>query len=578
MKIGNSWSYVIGEENDEGAIEALLGLDDNATENIEIQFIIRDKAGNEVTASLEVLVSPASDIPELVRYIPTGNNFRASGLMTVFFRVDDDDYPEKELHAQLELFQGGTRLDDYTQIFSNSTKDFPNCTGLIDTTKLIDKASYTARLSVEDWRGKAPLPEEFSFIVDNQSPIITLANPSRTGNYASDVITISGTITDNETIQYARLYYTIANGTSTYRTITLSAPTQNDGLYSYSFNAVLKADEVDTGITGGDLSWGDNEWGNSLRTFQLRVLDNAGLSAQAEFVIQLDNHTPHMLVSKPRDNFAFGQEADHCLTIQGVVDDNPPFGKGFSWGSRNLKLELYQGLEQVKLIKDYWQLPPSGDSCEIADNLYVYKWHYDALIPDADDYLLKVSFRDDAGNEADAVEIPVKKSSDGPLIKTVGFEKKSHYGAFEFRIDAEATNGLRRLELYADGVKGKDFLFNEGSDFELKSHICTADASELNLTNNQVYELSLKIVDADENSSDYYLGTFLIDRLMPTIGDGVQFYTKDYATPVTSYSAFLRVANVVITDGQSMLGAITYYTIGTTTGGSEISDKRVFTR
>ena len=173
MKIGNSWSYVIGEENDEGAIEALLGLDDNATENIEIQFIIRDKAGDEVTASLEVLVSPASDIPELVRYIPTGNNFRASGLMTVFFRVDDDDYPEKELHAQLELFQGGTRLDDYTQIFSNSTKDFPNCTGLIDTTKLIDKASYTARLSVEDWR-ESVLPEEFSLSLILKAPSLLL--------------------------------------------------------------------------------------------------------------------------------------------------------------------------------------------------------------------------------------------------------------------------------------------------------------------------------------------------------------------------------------------------------------------
>ncbi len=573
------WQYEVATETDQNCIEKLFNLTGDQTTDATFRVRVKDMAGNEASSDVTVIVSPASDYPVLYRYMPTGTNFYASGSLTVYFRIDDDDYPAKNLYAKFELLKDGSPLSSFTTEYNSSTSDFPNCLKVIDLSSLIDKQSYTVRLTGRDWRGKEAIPIEFSFTVDQTAPVINITTPSDlTNSFSSNSIQISGTITDNNYLNNSTLYYLNHSGNMIARNLILSGPVVVDGKNVYSFNCILNGAGADTGVGGANFDWGNDIWGNSSQVFQIRATDQSGLTTTAYLNINIDNNNPEVAIISPKNNDVFGYQTDGFFDIIGGVNDTPPQGISFSLDFKNLKIDLYKNGVFVKTIKDYGVTATPGDVALGNISSFTYRWKFDNSLVDASDYSIKVEAKDNANNSVTTpVTINVIKETTPPIISLINYTQRKYYGGIvPFTINANAPNGIDQIRILVDGTTDSSFDYDQLTVFTLANEVLQFNTASL--TNNTTYRLDFVIKDGAGVEMSYYVGNFTIDNQTPVINSTITYYNKDYDLPISNYSTFLRFNNIIVTDNLSLEDYEATYKVGTTNEGDEIIKERGFTR
>ncbi len=570
---GSSWSYIVAYENDESAIETLFGLTGTDTEDVVFQVRVRDRAGNQTIDTVTVTVSPASDYPYINRYMPANTDFYASGVLSVYFRIYDDDYPRENLFARFEIEDNAGVIAEYTTDFDKNSAGFPNCLKTIDLTALENGRSYTVRISGHDFRSKEAVINEFSFTVDHTAPVISITNPVLlTGTYMSNQIVISGSITDNTLLNNAALYYPDINGNIVNRNLVLTGPVMTNGNAVYQFNCVLNSGALDTGIGGGNLNWGDDHFGNSERVFQIRTTDQSGLVSTGSVLINLDNHIPSVTVISQDDPGVFGYQSDGFYDIRGGINDTPANGIGYQLDFKALKIELYKDGVLELVIKPYGLNSAAGDTVSGDSRDFIYRWKYDQSLANGSGYVIKVYCKDNAGNETIMpATVRLIKSASPPIVTDIHYDQRNYYSnPFIVAMDVNAPEGVDYIALIANDVTIDIIEYNHLTDFVLNDEILSLDIGGLITGNTYVFKLSA--TDGNGVCMSYNLGEFLIDRVAPVIGASITYKTKGFSGVVTAYSAYLGFEGVAITDNISLENSKVYYRIGTSSGSNNIVD------
>ncbi|HOV15788.1 MAG TPA: Ig-like domain-containing protein, partial [Spirochaetota bacterium] len=184
------WSYVISSEELNDDIETKYGV---VSPNVVSKtFIARvtDRAGNTKSEEITFEINPALDYPKLTFDAPD-NGIKASGVLTILARMEDDDYPLKTMAANISIYKVSDNSKVIEKNFSSSDQGFPNLTWVVDTAAagFLDMTDYRIEVRGRDktttypntgsrWNSKDAVMVSRTFTVVKNAPSVEIATPA----------------------------------------------------------------------------------------------------------------------------------------------------------------------------------------------------------------------------------------------------------------------------------------------------------------------------------------------------------------------------------------------------------------
>ncbi|MBN2546684.1 MAG: hypothetical protein JXB50_12860, partial [Spirochaetes bacterium] len=573
------WSYIISTDTVGEEIETKFNVIPPATSTQLFRARVTDKANNVTIQNINLVIDPGQDIPKVTLLTPSSSGQKISGNLSILATMDDDDYPLRDMTANITVYDDVTLGVVQTKDYSKTDSGFPNLSMIVDTTTLVDGRSYTIRLNGTDWHGKTAAEVAVNFIVDKNTPIVTLTSPV-TNSYLTDTITFSGTVKDENDITSFTLSYIDENSANQTRNITLPGSFTMEGSKKvWTFTASLNASSSDTELDGTDIDWGDDEWGNNTHLFTIRAADETGLIGYQYIMINLDNHVPEVAITSPSDAHIIEYGSTN-LEIKGSMNDTPSEGISYTLIFNMLKITVDDiGAGPETILKDWTGSTVNFAAGSTPEN-FTYNWNFTSFSDD--EYIIRIYTRDNALNEQNPVSsINVIKNSEPPIINTINFTPETHYnGTIEFTVNAQdrgsaPANGLTKLELLVDDILQPAYTINYTPGSEPLTINETVNFDTAAYGSDGLHEISFKVTDKTTNISyTKSAGTFLFDNGMPTISTPV-YYTLGFASPITYYSTYISFT-ALVSDTYSLSGDNPQFRVGTTSGGFEILDWSYF--
>ncbi len=566
----NIWSYIAG--TDESLIETRMGIANDSFATKTYRITAYDKAGNSKSLEIPLIVDPREDIPRISLLLPEADGQRVSGVLSVLAIMEDDDYPAKNMTANLRVYKMPEDLvvSSLNKNYTTSSPGFPNISTSIDTMSLLNNTRYRIRINGEDWHGKVAEEVVCDFIVDQDVPLITLSQPADQ-EFRTTQVRFAGTVKDNNQLSGLTLSYLHSDGENRNVSITLSQATPFvEGNYNYTFDCTVNSANGGIGFVSGDgIDWGNDEWGNTPHLFALRASDLTGLIGYKYVTINLDNKTPTITLTTPAEGHII---TGGTVDIKGGVNDSPPQGVSYPIGLAQIKIDLYKGGVYNRTIKDYGVTAGiTGTSAS-----FTYNWTVDLDLSDANDYSLRAFAKDSSLHESSPSIVNISKNSNPPVINSivVGEIKNYYRGNIQFNVAAQDTgelpaNGVKTLELLVEGVVQGGYT-KDWTGSEPLSVNSTFIFDTVAYGTDGIKEISFRVTDKDGTTFTKSAGVFAFDNGQPVINTPI-LYTQGYDLAITEYSTYLGFT-VKVTDGYSLVGDLPQFKLGRTSGGNQILD------
>ncbi len=615
------FSYEYATDANGGDLESLHHVDNGNTFDVTFDVRATDIAGNYGYDHLGITIDPETDYPvlSLISPVPFApgpgkdntsdskyQNLKYSGMLTIAATLEDDDFPPASnrplviaspMSAKVEIFKYGTT----TKVFSSP--EIKNNMNVIPTPQDLSAApyedgqKYTIKITAKDWHNMPSNTIELDFQVDQNVPRITLDSVTDY-QYRTNEVTLSGVIEDENEVKSAKISFTTtgANKEETFdvkltQTQTANPPSVLTNKYTY--NIVLKKGGGHTGFdtalgkkaaTASDLSWGDNEWGNSPQRFRISATDQTGLEGSRIVTVNMDNHTPKVstLTTKVEGVDVQGTEAIPYLlkndsngnvTIYGTASDLPSAGVVYPLGLTN-NIRITRAVKNAGSFINETEVKPYGDNCVEGSGFsitgtfasFTMGWRPPAGFLDGV-YRINVYAKDNALNETTIITDGAGKNvgtfvlqldQNPPYITDVSLvyptsNQVAYTGKIKYKVTAQdsgnisdTNNGIVKLEMYVDNeTSPRGTQSYTPADNSAVSHTFELDTS---LFPDNV-EHVLKFVATDKitlNKVIAYSPAMIFDNSAPKISE-IAFHTKDYVDSsgkpknISAYSSYLTM-------------------------------------
>jgi hypothetical protein len=563
-----SWTYTVSTETSD--IETKFNVTGANTYDALFRVRVSDKAGNTTIEDIHLIIDPSGDIPKVVLLDPnpSSSGMKVSGNLSVLCTMDDDDFPSKDMTGTIVVYDGATPVPGLSRTYTKAISGFPNMSMIIDTASLIDQKLYTLKVNGTDWHGKVAPEIVFDFIVDKNAPVIELAQPV-TDSYKRNTINFVGKVKDENIISSLNLTYIDKNLVTQTRPVTLTPAAPESGKQVWTFNFTLNASGADTGLGGTNIDWGDDEWGNNPHLFTLRATDETGSMSYNYTTINLDNHDPTGNITYPEEGHIIDINGEPTeMLIKGGMNDTPSQGIAYPLNLNLIRIELWQGGAYHSIIKD-WSTGGANFVAPSTAESFTYKWNHSA-IPDGS-YAVRLYVKDNTNSTpVMAKEVNIIKNAYPPIVETITFATKEFYrGVVSFNTTGRdrgtlaSGNGVDKVDMLVDGVVKSTIEHNETTEISFNDNF-NLDTTTLT---DGTHEISFRVTDRSGLTNIKSAGNITVDNTPPVITTPT-YYTLDYASPITNYSAYLGFTSEV-NDLYSLVGDNPQFRI-TTDSGTQI--------
>ncbi len=561
------WSYVVS--TDASDIETKFHVT-NGVQSALFKVRVSDKAGNTTTQSIHLTIDPSTDIPKVVLLDPppASSGEKVSGNLSILASMDDDDFPAKDMTGYISIYDGAAPVAGLSKSYTKATSGFPNMSTIIDTTALTDGKTYTIKIDGTDWHGKTAPEVTFNFQVDNNVPEIDLTQPV-TDTYMRNMINFTGKVKSNNNIQGFIISYIDNNSTTQSRNITLTPAAPEGGKNVWTFNFTLNGSGADTGLTGTNIDWADDQWGNNPHLFTLRATNETGLMTYKYVTINLDNHNPTGSITYPEDNHIIDIDSEPTeILIKGGMNDTPSQGTAYPLNLGLTQLELWKNGSYLSTIKAFTDGTGNYVMPSTAEN-FTYRWNHSA-IPDGS-YAIRLYVKDNTNSvPVMADEVNIIKNAYPPVVNSITFATKDFYrGTVSFNVTGQdrgtlaSGNGIAKVDMLVDGAVKATINHNPAADLSFNDNF-NLDTSALA---DGIHTISFMVTDSSGLTGTKSAGSITTDNTAPVISAPV-YYTLDYSPAITNYSTYLGFT-VTVDDQFSLVGDNPQFRI-TTNNGTEI--------
>lgn len=578
------WQYLVSDDEVRG-IEEIYEVVKPEIREILFKARAMDKAGNTTEKSVVLKVDPEMDEPKMVFLMPeeVAGGIKVSGALSVICTMDDDDYPRKPMTAEMRVYKypkASYPTPVLRRSFDKNSAGFPNLSYVIDTESLEDMTRYTIEFDGSAWKNKKSATVSRDFIVDKNVPTIELTGGSGNDAYLTGKIVFEGKVRDKgELAGETPLAFSFVDSTGANQEGSVQlTPAAKEGEYNvWTFAVTLNHNGVHSGFVTPVpvISWGDDEWGNNAKTFTFRATDETGLMGYQYVKVNLDNHRPEATITNPPSGYIIADNSE--LPIRFTVDDNPKNGgKPYKLTFKeNVKIELYERNSLQSVIKAYG----AGKDDAITGE-YTYVWNHSTL-PQGLNYELRLTVKDNAGNESVVSSVPFIKNNYPPLIESITLEEKSYYkGDVNINVlarDRGTTvegNGVKKIEIFlkneaTGAIETLKEMTYSGSNL---SETCQCILDTTTKTDG-VYIISAAVTDTTniKKNSDF-AKTIYIDNTPPKL-DLITYQsmgsTNSDVVPIDRWTAYLGLT-INVSDAVSLMGDTPQIRIGTSEGGDDV--------
>ncbi|HOJ63539.1 MAG TPA: Ig-like domain-containing protein [Spirochaetota bacterium] len=587
------WSYVVSTDNINDDIETKYGV--TPPNVVPKTYIARvtDRAGNTKTQNLTFNINPALDYPVVYLDAPD-NNAKVSGILTVLGRIQDDDYPFKDMVANIRIVKVSNSSIVMQKSFNKNDQGFPNLSWIVDTSDpaFEDMAQYRIEIRGKDktqqwenvgsmWHSKYATMVSRVFTIDKNAPIIEITSPTNY-SYRTNSINFTGKVKDKNNLATTNsliLSYVHRDSSIKNLNINLTSATPEPPYNVWTFNVTMSGAGSGSGFksptTEDGIDWSNDEWGNTPHLFTFKATDETGLLGTNAIVVNLDNNTPNTSLTQPPNNYVIGYPPSGTINIKGTMDDTPPYGNVYPLDLRNIRVSLYQGSTLIRHIKDY-NIPADNINFFGTPADWTIIWNYDNPPNPDGNYNIRYWGKDNAGNESLLKSVNIIKNSEPPYIDSITWTQKTYYsGIVNFTVVGKdrgslPANGVTKLELLVNGVVRMTQNFSGNNLTE--TYVFALNSASLGL--NGATEIAARVTDKTGITDTRSAGILYFDNTLPTINTPT-YQTLGYAGNITQYTTYLGIT-VNVTDNLSLAGDNPQFKIGRTSGGNEIKDWTYF--
>lgn len=576
------WSYKIADDAEKG-IEELFNVIKPAAADKKITIRATDRAGNQGESDITLVIDPKSDEPVVSILQPEKDGDKISGILTVLGTISDDDYPLKDMYAELYLHRVSDNqlIAGYPKRIDKSNNGFPNISHIIDTETLDDLTLYRLSLKGFAWKNQESEIVTRTFEVNKNVPFVEFDSISASNeSFHTTSFTIKGKVKDKGDLAkvnpFMLRFRPDPNSNDEKEFPVILTAVSKEGVYNvWTFNVTFNDNGSHTGfVTQPAFQWSNDRRGNESYFFNFRVTDDTGLAGYNNLKINLDNNKPEINITNPLDGFVISDNTPLNITFE--IDDAPPAGKGYQLKfNDNVKIEFHNGTDW-SVVKNYGAGSSETDFILTGSNTYSLNQAFN----ESNNLKLRLTVRDNTLTESAPSIVNIKKNSSPPFIESITIpEKTFHNGTFNITVvgkdkgDTVSGNGVKKIEIIR-----RDSLGNESVlhlvDYPGNSLTETLTHSFNSTTvDDGSYVIFARVTDTLNTVVESDIKrTIYIDNTKPGISITYQTMgalATDDPIDIEKYTAYLGFT-VTTEDNVSVFGRSPTVRIGTTDGGDNV--------